>query len=172
MKLFYFKKVVSKSGPLPHFDPPNFKTSKFKRIIQMGDHNLWIGNGTSMEYFINMKHMYLRNLESTILQACSMFFGLIIFPTTIICYLKSTSQGGKDYYRKELSKYSGPHVAPDNQKAFAEKIREYHTAPYKDPLGRRGTERYNNFAPYVRLTDRKSPRELFIERADDYIGKK
>ncbi len=172
MKLFYFKKLVSKSGPLPHFDPPNFKSNNYKRIIQMGDHNLWIGNGTSMEYMINLKHMYLRNLECALLQACQIFFGMVILPTTIICYLKYHSQGTKNYYRKELTKYSGPHVAPDNEKAFLQKIREYHTAPYKDPIGRRGIERYNNFAPFVRDTSGKTHREAYIEKMDDYIGKK
>ena len=172
MNTFRFKRLLSRSGPIPHNDPPTFKSHKFKRIIQFGDHHRWIGNSSTMEYFINMKHMYLQNLEASILQSIKIYFGIVMIPTCIITFLKTTSHDTRNYYNKKLTFCSGPLAPPNNDKEFYQKLKEYQNATYKDPLGRKGLEYYNPFAPFTRDLSIKCFKEIEIEKSDDYIGNK
>ena len=172
MNALRFKRLISRSGPIPHNDPPRFKSSKIKRIIPFGEHLLWFGNDFTMEYFINLKHMYLRNLTGTLMQILKIFFGGVILPTTIICYLKSVSQDNRNYYRDEFTIYSGPLAPPNNLKEILGKLREYQAAPYKDPLGRKSYQYYKTWAPLEFRLDKPGYYDDYIKNRDDYIGKK
>ena len=172
MNALRFKRLLSRSGPIPHNDPPKFKSSKIKRVIPFGEHLLWFANDFTAEYFINLKHMYLRNLGGTLMQIMKIFFGGVILPTSIICYLKSVSQDTRNYYRDEFTIYSGPLAAPNNMKEMIGKLREYHSAPYQDLLGRKSHQFYKTLAPIEIRLDLPGYHDDYIRRKDDYIGKK
>ena len=172
MNIFNFRKKLSKGGPIPHNDPPDFKPKPHKRIIPFGEHFLWIGGGTSVEYFINMKHMYLRNAGTANMMAIKLFLSIIIIPTTTITVLKTFAHDTPNYYRKEFTLFTGPTANPNNIKETVEKIKNIHSEKYIDPLGRKTPDYYKMNAPLEIRIDKGSFFDDHIDQKDDYIGKK
>jgi hypothetical protein len=170
--MFRFKKLISRSGPIPHNDPPNFKDHKFKRVIPFGENHLWVGNSFSNEYMINAKHMYVRNLGGAILQYIKIYSTVILIPTLIITYLKSYSQDQANYYRKEFTYTSGPLAPSNNDKEISNYIKSALSETYKDPLGRSDYTYYKAHAPFYIDTNRKSYTDEYIERCECYNGNK
>lgn len=174
-RLNYFKKTmshklkVSRSGPLPHNDPPSFKNNKRTRFIAFGEHNFWLHSPHSTEYFLNLKHMYLTGAVSTFMQILKIFFGGLILPSLLIIWFKSKSQGTRDYYRKEYSSYQGDHVSPYNLKIINDKAKDIHNSS-KDFLGRKDYKFYKSFGFAEIRTDIKSPFDKYIERVDNIMG--
>jgi len=168
--MFRFKKHISRSGPIPHNDPPDFKEHKLRRVIPYGENHLWIGNSFSNEYMINTKHMYVRNLGGAVLQFLKIYSTIIIFPVLIVSYLKSYSQDQPNYYRKEFTYTSGPLAPSNNDKEIVEYIKSALSDTYKDPLGRSDYNYYRSFAPFFIDVKRKAYLDDYIVRCESYNG--
>lgn len=141
LNLFSNKRIVSKGGPLPHYDPPNPKFLKKNRIHTFGDQLLYITNDATKEYICNRKHMYAKNLLSAVKIYIKVIIGGLVLPTMFILYLRHVSQDLDNYYVKQYSPIVGEMSYKNNIKERSQFLKSI-LATNNDFLGRRGTNFY------------------------------
>ena len=165
------KKLFSKSGPIPHHDPALPKMMKKNRIHIFGDQHLFIGGDSTKEYFVNLKHMYAKNLFGAIMLALKYVVGGVIVPTFIIVYLRNVSQDQANYYVKEFSPYVGQMSYPNNLKDKIQLIRKL-SSTNSDFLERRDVHYYHTSFWGTERLDLETPFEEHVRTNSNVIGKK